>query len=78
MTFHQCCVYLNKNRTKEIKMLDGMYKFVLWGMVLAVFGVPLFLVLSREYEEWKIIHDCKEDGHSQQYCEKYLEELLPS
>lgn len=78
MTFHQCCVFLNKNRTDGLKMLDRMYVVVLWVVVLAVFGVPLFLVLSLEYEEWEIVYECKEDGHSEQYCEKYLEELLPS
>ncbi len=78
LTFHQCCVFLNKNRTDGLKMLDRMYVVVLWVVVLAVFGVPLFLVLSLEYEEWEIVYECKEDGHSEQYCEKYLEELLPS
>lgn len=47
-------------------------------VVLVVFGIPLFLILSREYEEWKIMRDCINEGQSQQYCEKYLEELFPS
>ncbi len=61
-----------------MKTLNNVYRLVLILIILAIFGTPFFLILSREYEEWKIIHDCKEEGHSQQYCEKYLEELLPS
>ena len=61
-----------------MKTLNNVYRLVLILIILAIFGTPFFLILSREYEEWKTIHDCKEEGHSQQYCEKYLEELLPS
>lgn len=61
-----------------MKILNNIYSIVLLMVVLAIFGVPLFLIVNREYEEWKIIHDCLNEGHSEQICEKHLEELLPS
>lgn len=61
-----------------MKTLDKVYRLVLILIILAVFGMPLFFILNREFEEWKIVHECLEDGHTEEYCRKSLEELLPS
>lgn len=61
-----------------MKTLNNIYRIVLLLIVLAVFGTPLFLMLSCEYEEWKIVHDCLKEGQTEEYCKKSLEELLPS
>lgn len=61
-----------------MKTLNNVYKLVLILIILAIFGTPLFFILSREYEEWKIVHDCLKEGHTEEYCKKSLEELLPS
>lgn len=61
-----------------MKTLNNIYRIVLILIILAVFGTPLFLILNREYEEWKIVHDCLKEGHTEEYCEQSLAELLPS
>ncbi|MCM1322778.1 MAG: hypothetical protein NC218_01185 [Acetobacter sp.] len=61
-----------------MKTLNNIYRLVLILIILAIFGTPLFLTLSREYEEWKIVHNCLKNGHTEEYCKKSLEELLPS
>lgn len=50
---------------------DVLIDDILILIILIVFGTPLFLILSREYDEWKIVHDCLKNGHTEEYCQIY-------